>query len=49
MIWMSPRQAHQFIFLQFQAGLDTNTLEHSNLVLLSEVKLNHVNTKATWL
>ena len=36
-----------FVFLQFEAGSDINTLELSNEVLLSETKLNHVNTKAT--
>ena len=36
-----------FVFLQFEAGSDKNTLELSNEVLLGETKLNHVHTKAT--
>ena len=40
------RQPH-FIFRQFEAGSDINKLELNNVVLLSEIKLKHVNNKAT--
>ena len=32
-------------FLQFEAGSNNNTMERRNLVLLSETKLNHLNSK----
>ena len=33
-----------FVFLQFEAGSDKNTIEFSNEDLLDETKLNLINT-----
>ena len=42
---MQPQRL--FTFLQFEGVSDKNKPELSNEVLLSEIKLNHVNTKVT--
>ena len=47
LVSFSKKRQPQFIFLQFEAGSDINKLELNNVVLLREIKLNHVNTKAT--
>ena len=47
LVSFSKKRQPQFIFLQFEAGSDINKLELNNVVLLREIKLNHINTKAT--
>ena len=43
----STQPQPSLVFLQFEVGSDKNILDLSNEVLLSEIKLNHGNTKAT--
>ena len=43
----SAQSQPRFAFPQFEPGSDKNKLELGNEILLSEIKLNHVNIKAT--